>query len=36
MTTAITVSRPAGFGIGAFGALLGIYFGALTLVSLCI
>jgi Cu+-exporting ATPase len=33
MTTAIAISRPAGVGIGAFGALLGIYFGALTLVS---
>jgi Cu+-exporting ATPase len=33
MTTAIAISRPAGAGVGAFGALLGIYFGALTLVS---
>jgi Cu+-exporting ATPase len=33
MTTAIAISRPAGVGIGAFGALLAIYFGALTLVS---
>jgi len=33
MTPAIAVARPAGFGIAAFGALLVVYFGALTLVS---
>jgi Cu+-exporting ATPase len=33
MTTAIAISRPAGAGVGAFGALLVLYFGALTLVS---
>jgi len=33
MTAAIAVTRPAGFGVGAFGALLAVYFGALTLVS---
>jgi len=33
MATAIAVPRPAGFGVTAFGALLAIYFGALTLVS---
>lgn len=32
MTTA-AVTRPAGFGVGAFGALLAVYFGVLTLVS---
>lgn len=29
----VTVARPAGFGALAFGALLGVYFGALTAVS---
>jgi Cu+-exporting ATPase len=33
MTAAIAISRPAGAGVGAFGALLVLYFGALTLVS---
>ena len=33
MATAIAVTRPAGFGVGAFGALLAVYFGVLTLVS---
>jgi Cu+-exporting ATPase len=33
MTTAIAISRPAGAGVGAFGALLVLYFGVLTLVS---
>ena len=33
MATSIAVSRPAGFGLTAFGALLAVYFGALTLVS---
>ena len=30
---AISVPRPAGFGVLAFGVLLGAYFGVLTLVS---
>jgi hypothetical protein len=33
MSTAIVIARPAGFGAGAFGALLAVYFGVLTLVS---
>ena len=33
MATTIAIARPAGFGVGAFGALLAVYFGALTLVS---
>ena len=33
MSTAIAIARPAGFGVGAFGALLAVYFGVLTLVS---
>jgi len=33
MATPIAVSQPAGFGLAAFGALLAVYFGALTLVS---
>lgn len=33
MTTAIAISRPAGAGVGAFGVLLALYFGALTLIS---
>jgi len=33
MTTAIAIARPAGAGVGAFGALLVLYFGVLTLVS---
>jgi Cu+-exporting ATPase len=33
MTTAIAISRPAGAGVGALGALLVLYFGVLTLVS---
>lgn len=33
MSTAIALSRPAGFGAGAFGVLLALYFGVLTLVS---
>jgi len=33
MTSTVAVARPAGFGIAAFGALLVVYFGALTLVS---
>jgi Cu+-exporting ATPase len=33
MSTAIAIARPAGFGAGAFGALLAVYFGVLTLVS---
>jgi Cu+-exporting ATPase len=33
MTTAIAISRPAGAGVGAFGALLVLYFGVLALVS---
>jgi P-type Cu+ transporter len=33
MSTTIAISRPAGFGAGAFGVLLALYFGALTLVS---
>ena len=33
MSSAIAIARPAGFGAGAFGALLAVYFGVLTLVS---
>jgi Cu+-exporting ATPase len=33
MTTASAISRPAGAGVGAFGVLLVLYFGALTLIS---
>lgn len=33
MTASLALARPAGFGVGAFAALLAIYFGALTLVS---
>ena len=33
MSTAIAIARPAGFGAGAFGLLLALYFGLLTLVS---
>ena len=33
MSTSIAIARPAGFGVGAFAALLAVYFGALTLVS---
>jgi Cu+-exporting ATPase len=33
MSTAIAIARPAGFGVGAFGALLAVYFGVLTLIS---
>lgn len=33
MSTAIAIARPAGFGAGAFGVLLALYFGALTLIS---
>ncbi|MBI2295819.1 MAG: hypothetical protein HYU76_07265 [Betaproteobacteria bacterium] len=34
MTTyAIPAARPAGFGVLAFGLLLALYFGVLTLVS---
>jgi len=33
MSTSIALARPAGFGLGAFAALLAIYFGALALVS---
>ena len=33
MSTSVAIARPAGFGAGAFGALLAVYFGALTLVS---
>ena len=33
MSTAVTLARPAGFGLGAFGALLALYFGILALVS---
>jgi Cu+-exporting ATPase len=33
LTPTVAVARPAGFGIAAFGALLVVYFGALTLVS---
>lgn len=33
MSAAIAIARPAGFGVGAFGALLAVYFGVLTLVS---
>lgn len=33
MATALAISRPAGAGAGAFGAMLALYFGVLTLVS---
>jgi P-type Cu+ transporter len=33
MSSAIAIVRPAGFGAGAFGVLLALYFGALTLIS---
>jgi P-type Cu+ transporter len=33
MTSSIAIARPAGFGVTAFGALLALYFGVLTLVS---
>ncbi len=33
MNVAIANARPAGFGVGAFGILLALYFGILTLVS---
>lgn len=33
MSTAVAIARPAGFGAGALGALLAVYFGVLTLVS---
>ena len=33
MSTAIAIARPAGFGAGAFGVLLALYFGALSLIS---
>ncbi|HEU4646721.1 MAG TPA: hypothetical protein VFS80_14280 [Burkholderiales bacterium] len=33
MSTAIAIARPAGFGVGAFGVLLALYFGALSLIS---
>lgn len=33
MSTAIAIARPAGFGVGAFGLLLALYFGVLALVS---
>jgi Cu+-exporting ATPase len=33
MNAAIANARPAGFGVGAFGILLALYFGILTLVS---
>jgi len=33
MTTSAVLGRPAGFGAGAFAALLAIYFGVLTLIS---
>jgi len=33
MTTSIAIARPAGFAVTAFGALLALYFGVLTLVS---
>jgi len=33
MSTSIAFGRPAGFGMGAFAALLAIYFGVLTLIS---
>ena len=33
MNAAIAHARPAGFGVSAFGALLALYFGILTLVS---
>jgi len=33
MNVAIASARPAGFGIAAFGVLLALYFGILTLVS---
>jgi len=33
MSTSAVLGRPAGFGMGAFAALLAIYFGVLTLIS---
>ena len=33
MVASSAIARPAGFGVGAFTALLAVYFGALTLVS---
>ena len=33
MAASLAVGRPAGFGVGAFAALLAIYFGVLTLIS---
>jgi Cu+-exporting ATPase len=33
MNAAIANARPAGYGVGAFGVLLALYFGILTLVS---
>jgi Cu+-exporting ATPase len=33
MNVAVANARPAGFGVGAFGALLALYFGILALVS---
>lgn len=33
MVASAAIARPAGFGVGAFAALLAVYFGALTLVS---
>jgi len=33
MSTSAVLGRPTGFGVGAFAALLGIYFGVLTLIS---
>lgn len=33
MTATISTTRPAGWGTLAFAALLGVYFGVLTLVS---
>ena len=33
MSTSIAFGRPAGLGMGAFAALLAIYFGVLTLIS---
>jgi Cu+-exporting ATPase len=33
MTASMAIARPAGFGVTAFGALLALYFGVLTLVS---
>ena len=33
MSTAFALARPAGFGAGAFGVLLALYFGVLALVS---